>query len=801
MKNKHSNKYFLFIILIVCSIQSLAQQKISGYITDSKSGEIIAGASVYSKNNNFTSSNNYGYYSIIISNLPDTLLFSSIGYNDSTVVVTSITNKTVNIQLREKIYTIGESVIQGNRTPKKDQIDLVNIPMRRLKFIPNILGENDVMKVISLTPGISTGAEGKSGLYVRGGTPDQNLLLLDGTKMYNSDHLFGYLSVFNPDAIQSFRVYKADFPTKYGGNLSSVVEVDIKAGNKKKKIKELSVGMISSRLLMEGPIKKDTSSYLITGRFGYWTLLSLPTLYKYLKAKRQPESPVKPSFTGNEMEVYPSYLLYDINAKYSTKLKNNDNFYFSMYAGNDFILIKPFPGTESSNADVNLRWGNRTFSTQYTHIFKNDVFSDFSLNFSDYKYNLNVESVQFTQHTSSNTPKKDIYFSKSNSGLKDLNFSWNNSYGFTEKYTIKFGYSFVHHIQNQSFTGGLLDSLIFDASTKSTQNEQNFYLENNFNFTERLSSKIGVRVPLFFAENKTYINYEPRLNLSYVLNEFNSIKLSYSKMTQPIHLLSAAASYDGIKNDVWVSSSEFIAPQESDQISFGWISNVAKPELELKIEAYYKTFSNLIDYKEGFNFAENPSSYEENIEINGIGKAYGLELFVNKSKGRINGWLSYALSWNQRKFDQINLGEWYAHQYSKRHDLSLTATYDLKKERRLSSTFILATGNRLTLPTTLYTKPDGGVGAIYTERNNFILPAYHRLDISFTRKVKTRKKKRDAYWTYSIYNVYAHKNANTIYFHHQFSRFTTPGTNNLNFDVLQRTFISIFPSISYRLKF
>ncbi len=793
-------KTYHFLILAFCFLlapEVEAQIKITGYVTDSSTGETIVGAYITTGSHQVVSTNIYGYYSLVLNHLPDTINYSMIGYQDKQKIILDTDSLKIDVQLVPRQYAIDQVDVIGEKRPIKDQLNAINIPMRRLKVVPNFLGEQDVMKVTSLSPGVTNGKEGTSGLYVRGGTPDQNLILLDGTKMYNSDHLFGYLSVFNPDAIQSFRLYKGDFPTKYGGNLSSIIDVNIKDGNIKEKNKELSVGMISSRLLLEGPIKKDTSSYLLTARLGYWTMVTLPLLYQYIRAKRHAVHPTNFNTFKYDVEygVYPNYFLYDINAKYSTKLKNKDNFYFSVFAGNDFILLKPFPG-DFFYSNVGLRWGTKTFSLQYTHLFDNDIFSDFSLNFSDYNYHLTNEFITTNQQSGSDSNNEDFKRTHVNiAGLQDINFSWNNSYEFSDKYRINFGYSFVHHNQKQGYFGYSKDSILFDKKVETVQNEQNFYLENKVKVTSRLSSKIGLRLPLFFTGDTTYIKPEPRLNLNYQINEYNAVKLSYSHMTQPLHLLTSAARNEGIHNDVWVSSSRIIAPQQSQQLTAGWITRMKK--YEIKLETYYKTLENLIDYKEGVNILEVPDSYEDNIVTNGIGKAYGLEFFVNKTQGRLNGWLSYALSWNYRQFNELNLGKWYEHQYSRRHDLSLTATYDLKKNRKLSSTFIFSSGTRATLPSSLYQLPNGSTGAIYTDRNNYIFPSYHRLDVSYTWKKITAKRNREAFWTIGIYNLYAHKNPSYYYFERNYS---DPGTNNLSFNIYQKSAITIFPSITYRVK-
>jgi len=788
-----------WVLFILCSwgTSVLGQYKISGYITDSTSGEKVVGVYILTSHAQVTSTDINGFYSIVLSSIPDTVVFSMIGYVDQHVLIEC--NDQLNIKLVPKSYSINQVDVVGIKVAREDEIDVVSIPMRRLKNVPNILGERDVMKIISLTPGVASGKEGTSGLFVRGGTPDQNLLLLDGTKIYNSDHLFGYLSVFNPDAIQSFRLYKADFPTKYGGNLSSVVDIKVKDGNKKEKKQEVSIGMISTRLILEGPIKKDTSSYFFAARLGYWSVLSLPSLYQYLKAKKQAKDNVfAPSRSmGVDEKVYLNYLLYDVNGKLDAKFDNNDRFSASIYAGQDFIMTRPFPKAIYGNNKTNLLWGNRMISTQYAHLSKNNIFSNFGINISDYTYKLNNESNIELEY--GDDKPSDVLQTKNVSRLTDIGFTNNNTYEFSTYYRLNFGYSFNNHGQKHFFTANKNDSMLYQNEVNTSQLEQSVFIENKVMLSLKWNAKLGIRNTWYSLQEKKVNYLEPRISLSCKANDFNALKISYSKMTQPLHLLPSAAKYDGILADIWISSSTIIPAEESSQWSFGWTNQLDKSNVEIKFEMYYKAYKNLIDFKEGYNFAENPDLYEDNIETNGIGKSYGMELFVNKSEGKFTGWLSYTLSWNRRKFEQINLGDWYDHQYSRRHDMSVTSAYELKKGRKISASFILTSGTRLTLPTRLYFSPNGGVIAVYTERNNYILPTYHRLDFSFTKKVKTRKKKRDAYWTYSIYNVYARQNPSLIYFEQQRLFAANSGTNQIKFDIFQRSIITIFPSISYRI--
>ncbi len=779
--------YFLLAILLIFCINTNAQESftISGYVQDNASGESLIGVSIYDKQSyQGTATNQYGFYSLTLPEGEYEIIYSFIGYKSLTKITTLDKDIRLNISLENSAILTEEVIVKGERLDKN--VSSSNMSQERMevgsiKKIPAILGEVDVLKAAQLLPGIQSGGEGNSGLYVRGGGPDQNLILLDEAVVYNAAHLFGFFSVFNADAIKDINIIKGGMPAKYGGRLSSVLDISMKDGNNKKYQADGGIGLLSSRLTLQGPVQKEKSSFIVSGRRTYVDILSKPFIKE--------DAP----FSGS------GYYFYDLTTKINYKISDRNRLYLSGYFGRDVFSFN----NSDNNIGINIPWGNATTSLRWNHLFNDKLFMNTSLIFSDYRFEFNIAQQEF---------ELKIF-----SGINDWNTKIDFLYQPNQRHTVRFGGNYIYHEFTPGNASGKAGEVTFepDEIFKQYSNEGALYLSNDIEITDLLKVHAGVRYSSFqhsgYISFRDYIsneftgnddNYrhiEPRLTFRYKLNTSSSIKGAYTQNYQYIHL--ASTSSVSLPTDLWVPSSSVVKPKFSDQYAIGYFKNLSENMYETSAEVYYKEMTNLIEYKEGVLPEDNTNSSSDDSFAFGDGDSYGVELLIKKNKGKTTGWIGYTLSKTTRYFDDVNDGDPFPAKYDRRHDLSITATHQLSKKWTLSSVFVYATGNAITLPNERYVIGEN-IYTEYTSRNGFRMDPYHRLDIgaTYTRK---KKKRFQSSWNFSIYNLYSRKNPYFIYFDLE-SPEGEDGSiqaGNLTPKAYQVSIFPILPSITWNFNF
>lgn len=772
-------KFTLTFLCLLVTVTAFSQKKytISGIIKDAATGETLIGASVRLQEQSSvgTAANSYGFYSLTAAGGTYTLVFSYAGYQTITQKVDLQSSRVINISLPTK-SDLQEVVIRANK-PNNDnvvspQMGLEKLNMAQINMVPVVLGERDVLKTITLMPGIKTAGEGNTGFYVRGGASDQNLILLDEATVYNASHLLGFFSTFNSDAIKDVNIYKGGMPAEYGGRLSSVLDIKMNEGNNKDFTVQGGLGLIASRLKVEGPLVKDKGSFMISARRTYVDV--------FLNASS--DSSIKGS----------SLYFYDINAKANYHFTDRNAVYVSGYFGKDVLGLKNVFGTN---------WGNSTGTIRFNHLFNNRLFSNTSVIYSNYNY-----VIQSFESTSS---------FKATSKITDVNLKEDLQYSLSEQHTLKFGLNILHHT---IAPGDITTDNTSSFNNKSIEERYGYeaaaYLSDEWRAGTKLTFLYGVRLSGMFllgpgtfktydaagnsvaaatygsgATVKRYLNLEPRLSASYQLNDENSVKFSYNRNTQNIHLLTNSTTSS--PTDLYVMSSNNIKPEIADQLSTGWFRNFKDNTYEFSAEVYYKALQNQIDYKDGAQLIANQDV--ESLLTYGSGRAYGLELFLKKKYGRFNGWVGYTLSRTERKFDAINNGDYYPARQDRTHDVSLVGIYQLNKRWTFSGSFIYATGNAVTYPTGKYNV--GGLTTFsYSERNGYRQPSSNRLDLGATLEGKQHKRFHSS-WTFSIYNIYGHRDPYSITFR---DSKTVPGTTEA---VETSIFATPIPSVTWNFKF
>lgn len=742
---------------------------ISGYVTEKKSGERLIGATVYIPEKGIgTTTNAYGFYSLTFVADNFNLHASYVGYIPYNSSFTAKGNMSVNIEM-ETVKDMKEVVVTGKKDAihERTQMSAIDLPIQTIKSLPAFLGEVDVMKAIQLLPGVQAGNEGSSGIYVRGGGPDQNLILLDGVPVYNASHLFGFFSVFNADAIRSVELVKGGFPARYGGRLSSVVDINMKEGNKNKLHGEGGIGLIASRLTLEGPIQKGKSSFMISGRRTYYDILA------------------KPFIKGN---VKGGYYFYDLNGKVNFKLGNKDHLYISGYFGNDKFYAKQKQNLAegiNSSFNTNLKWGNITAVSRWNHQFNSKLFGNLTAYYSQYNF------LVSSQTKSTFGVGNEEYLLKYTSGIDDKAVKYDFDYIPHPNHYIKTGVGYVYHTYKPGAQQTKIEGLgMKQDTTIATKNinagEIDAYIEDDIKISNALKANIGVHWTGFNVQNKFYHAIQPRLALRYLISDKLSAKASFVQMNQFIHLLTNSSI--GLPTDLWVPATASIPVQKSYQGAAG-LAYTHATGMEISVEGYYKTMDNVLEYKEGASFFNTSSNWEDKVEI-GKGKSYGAELFVQKKKGRFTGMMGYTLSWSKRQFDNLNDGKEFPYRYDRRHDFKIAGIYELAKNIEVSAEWIYGTGNAITLPIGYYNGPDGNTVQVFGERNGYRMPSYHRADVSI--KFSKQRKNWERAWVISAYNVYNRYNPFYIYS-------TTNNQGNAVFK--QMSLFPIIPSISYQFRF
>lgn len=807
----------LFVFLLVLGFHSNTWSQntrtISGYIKEKGSKEALIGVTVRLENSNrHAVSNTYGFYSISLpANQESVIVFSMVGYQATSQKIFLDKNLELDLELESK-NLLEELVVsarkQENRVSETPQMSKIDLPVSQIRKIPTLLGEKDVLKVLQLMPGVQKGSEGQSGLYVRGGGPDQNLIILDDAIVYNANHLFGFFSTFNGDALKSVELTKGGFPARYGGRLSSVIDLNMKDGNKEKFTGEGGIGIISSRLTLEGPIKKNKSSFLVSGRRTYIDVISQP----FIKARQK----------GLSNQVTGGYFFYDLNAKINYELGRKDKLYLSSYFGNDnFSANISDPTTDLENG---IKWGNQTATFRWNHLFNQKLFANTSLIFS--KYDFGILSKNTTQNI--DTGNKKVYELNYSSGIRDWTVKYDLDYFMNPQNQIKFGLQSIFHRFTPSATV-LSDENINLYSNKIEEidvNETGFYVEDIASIGKKIKINGGLRLSLYTGKGKTYTRLEPRISASYTVNSSTSVKGSYALMNQFVHLLSNSSI--GLPTDLWVPTTDKIPPQQSIQYAAGIAKDIDKQGLTLTLEGYYKKMKNIISYKEGASFLvidnpENQAEFDWQSQVTtGQGWSYGFEILLQKKIGKFSGWTGYTWSKTEWQFDELNFGNKFFPKYDRRHDISIVGIYELSKKITLSATWVYGTGNALTVPVSEYTVfsermprnaenqlpgfPYFGSNRVneYSARNAFRAENYHRLDAAV--QFHKKKKRHERTWEIGVYNAYNRRNP--FFYITGNSTENSIAINEQNQDqaegqlVMKRySLFPIVPSVSYSFKF
>jgi hypothetical protein len=776
---------FLGLILSV----SFAQEKItiSGYIRDSLSRETLIGASLQTKNPvKGISTNQYGYFSITLPKGRYVFLLSYVGYFPLEVEVDLQEDIVRDFFLLSKSSLSQEIVISSRRRDlnvKSAQMGQIDLSINKVKSLPVLFGEVDPLKTLQLFPGVSNAGEGNSGIYVRGGGPDQNLILLDDAVVYNSGHLFGFFSIFNGDAIKNITLLKGGMPSQYGGRLSSVLDVSMKDGNMQKLQVDGGIGTISSRLSLQGPLKKDKASFIVSGRRTYIDALIKP----FIKKGSQ--------FYGS------GYYFYDLNTKFNYKFSSKDRLYVSGYFGRDvFDFVN-----RKRQFDVGVPWGNSTLTARWNHVFSQKLFVNTTAVYNDYNFSFNALQNDF------NIGLK--------SGIRDFNLKSDFDHYLSTEHKLKYGFQITKHRFTPSVISGRQDSTVFAPNSTQIKwaNEFGLYFQDDWELGDKLKLNYGLRWSGFqqlgpftnydldingtrldsvvYKKNETvkfYQGPEPRATLRYAVNDETSLKWAVTQNRQYIHLVSNAGTT--LPTDIWVPSTLRVKPQISWQYAAGIFRNFKDNMFETSIEVYYKSMQNQIEYKEGYT----PSSKDTELEfVFGKGWSYGAEFFINKSKGRFTGWIGYTLAWTWRKFPDINKGKVYPAKYDRRHDLSVVGIYELNPKWKLSAVFVYATGNAITLPEKFFLI-EGVLTQQFSEINKYRLAPYHRLDLSATYTPDNDKgKKVNGSWVFSVYNAYSRQNP---YFYY-YNQTGTTSAGNLEVQATQVSLFPVIPSVTYNFKF
>ncbi|WP_231490695.1 TonB-dependent receptor [Pedobacter sp. Leaf170] len=770
--------YLLFSLFIFVNQFAFAQRKfnISGTIRDAATGETLIGATVKlsGKTTAGTLTNNYGYFALTQPEGEYEVIISYAGYQSILKTISLTKDTKLNEELKSANDLAEVTVSAANRkneNVKSAQMGLERIDMKSLNSIPVLLGEKDVLKTIQLLPGVKSGGEGNTGFYVRGGAADQNLIILDEAVVYNSSHLLGFFSTFNADAIKDVSLYKGGMPAQYGGRLSSVLDVKMDDGNNKEFKFQGGIGLIASRLKAEGPIVKDKGSFMVSFRRTYIDL--------FLRAS--PDSAIN----GSTLNFY------DINAKANYKIDDKNTIYLSGYFGKDNIGVKDL---------FENNWGNVTTTLRLNHIFSDRLFSNTSLIYNNYNYTVRLLN--------------DVTNFKATSLVRDFNFKQDFQY-FSNKHLLRFGLNATHH----RISPIDIESTAAQSQVNSLKQEKRYgletalYVSDEWAVSEKLNFLYGLRLAAFSllgpgnfsnydtkgnilnTENiasgkfyKNYLNLEPRFSLSYLFNDENSVKASYNRNTQNIHILTNATSSS--PTDQYVLSSNNIKPEIADQFSMGYFKNFEENNYEFSGEIYYKWMQNQIDYKNAAQLLAN-SNIESEL-LYGTGRAYGLELFFKKKFGKLNGWVGYTLSRTERKFAELNNGNYFPARQDRTHDVSLVGIYNMNKRWTFSSSFIYSTGNAVTFPAGKYTV-NGQTVYYYTERNAGRMPYNMRLDVSATLEGKKTGRFQSS-WNFGIYNVLARKNPYSIEFIND--------PNNPGRTVAEQTSLfGLIPSVTWNFKF
>ncbi|MDR1156169.1 MAG: TonB-dependent receptor [Bacteroidales bacterium] len=778
----------VMLLAIVPAIHAFTQNipkkhTISGYMKDSLSTESLIGATVYNKVDFAgTSSNQYGFYSLTLPAGNVELVYSHVGFNTQIRRFRLQRDTVIQMNLEGSVH-LQEVTVTASRTDRiqeRTQMSAIHVPIAQIKSLPAFLGEVDLLKSLQLMPGIQSGGEGSSGLYVRGGGPDQNLILLDGVPVYNASHLFGFFSVFNADAINNVDVLKGGFPARYGGRVSSVIDISMKEGNMQQFHGEGAVGIVATRMTLEGPIWKDHTSFIVSGRRTYIDLLAKPFIA--MSNKTNP---------GTRIGV--GYYFYDLTAKINHRFSAKDRIYLSAYMGDDKFYANEDDTSGSYNYkyDSGLKWGNITGAFRWNHIFTPKLFSNTTVTYSRYRFHIDHESWETSD---SRIEESQYYAGHYQSGINDWSYKTVFDYLPAPAHYIRFGANVIYHTFNPGAMQLRENTLTTDiGSNKIYTYEYSAYAEDDIRLADRLKANLGVHWSAFSVRGKLHHVWQPRVSARYLLTDQLSVKAAYSRMAQYIHLLTN--SNVGLPTDLWVPVTDRLKPQISGQVALGIAQNL-REEYEISLEGYYKTMNNVLEYKEGASFLDTNGDWEDKV-LQGEGRSYGVELFAQKKTGSFTGWIGYTLSWTDRQFDGINEGRRFPYKYDRRHDLSIALMKRLGRKIELSGTWVFGTGNCVSVPIGIFKvdKPFNNNSLYdyyydYGERNSYRMAPYHRLDLSIAFVKEKRWGERR--WIIGAYNAYSRKNPFYI---------DVRTNQNGRYEYVQYSLFPVIPSISYQFKF
>lgn len=768
----------LLLIILICSVNNqLFSQKrftISGYITDKSSGESLIGAMVSDTKNKSQGSvsNDYGFYSISMLGGKHEINFSYLGYKNYSLDISLNKDTLINIPMISGIV-LEDIVIDAERQNSRknietSQLGIFKLDAGKIKELPALMGEADVLKSLQLLPGVKATGDGSSGFYVRGGGSDQNLILLDEATVYNTGHMLGFFSVFNADAVKNATLIKGGIPANYGHRLSSVVDIKMKEGNDKNFTVNGGIGLISSRLSLEGPVLKEKCSFILSGRRTYILDLAQP----FLKGGK---------FEGT------NYYFYDFNAKVNYKISDKDRLYLSGYYGQDIFSLN----FKTRNFMFEMPYGNSISTLRWNHVINSKLFLNLSTIYNSYEYRFTGSQEKFTF--------------QNHSGIKDYNLKADMDYFFNSHHYIKTGYNFTYHYLTPNILSAAGEDFTFGNDGKSYFGyENNIYLLDEIKVTTPFLVNVGLRANYFsqmgyyvskitgdtFANNqnvKNYFTLDPRFSFRYKLSENNSIKGGVSFTSQFLHQVSNSAG--SLPNDIWVMSTEYVKPEFGVQYSAGFFKNFKKDQYESSVEIYYKDLKNQIEFREDYF-----GSFDQDLEnkfVFGKGQAYGIEFFVKKNSGKLNGWISYTYSITRRKFDKIDNGNWFRTTYDKPHDLSVVVNYQLAKNWSLSGVFAYSSGKRYTPVSDFYVL-DGQINLEYGPRNTASYSDYHRMDLTLEYK-KPSSKKWQSSWSFGVYNLYNRKNPSFV----NYETIKDNDNGSVKISASKITIFPLIPSITY----
>ena len=806
------------ILLCMTAHPVLAQRyTISGYITDKASGETLISAAVFDSHSaKGTATNNFGYYSLTLPTGEVTLEFSYIGYRTVREEFHLQRDTVLNIQL-DLDNMLEEVTVVGHRSEtgvKGSQMSTVDVPIEQIKNIPTLLGENDLIKALQLLPGVQSGTEGSAGLYVRGGGPDENLLLLDGVPLYNVNHMLGFFSVFNSDALKNVTLYKGSFPARFGGRLSSVVDVRMKDGDDKKIHGTASIGLISSKLQLEGPFIKEKTTFNLSLRRTYLDVLAQPIIKM-----------VQDNENGGVNSA--GYFFYDINAKFTHKLSDKDKLYLSTYFGDDAIYLKAQDkysyGDNMESKDytkLDWDWGNAIAALRWNRIVNNKLFMNTTASFTRYRSALGSGYEGITNYPSNpdRPQEKEETRLTYNSGIRDWTLKTDFDFTPNVNHDVKFGTSYTYH----TFAPDVISLKVMDTgqteqnidtvagSPKVYAHETATYLEDNISLGKILKVNLGLHFSSFHVQKSNYFSLQPRAGLRVLLSDNLSLKAGYASMNQYIHMLSNNTI--SMPTDLWVPATAKIKPMKSHQYALGAfysLENIA----DFSIEGYYKTMDNLLEYKDGASFMGASTNWEEKVSM-GNGTAYGVEFLAQRAFGNTTGWIGYTWAKSDRVFNRpgntINNGKPFPAKYDRRHDVSITGTHKFSEKIDLSASWVFSTGNAATFAFHEYAAADSPTykynyffpeAYSYVEsRNNFRYNNYHRLDLGVNFHKRTKRGSQRT-WNVSIYNVYNRLNPFYVYVWDETSMNHETGERKTKNVLRQATLFPIIPSVSYTIKF